>query len=583
MPQPNTISILCIDDEALFLDAFKQKLEREPGFSVTTALTVADALDLINAQYFDVIISDYAMPDIDGVDLLKEIRARGCQSLFVMITAKRLAHIAIDALNCGADYYMQKGAETAHEIAKLIDFIKTSVPKKTAEHEIAEWEQFYQSVIETQVDIVCRLSPDGAIAFVNEAGVRFFNKSYEEILQDNYFTLIPGDDRSHVTGYLEELSAIKPDILLEHKIQKPEGTTALLQWSYHGFFSGHGAVTQYQVAGRDTAGLIRIGEPEAPAIPKTPAPAPESAPAVPVTAPAAPNEEVEEVADWKGLVETVQTLDNPVFAVDKTGVIIAWNTALEQLTGVKAGEIIGKGGREYAVPFYGKPSPMLIDHIIAPPGTTPTGLAPVKKVGDTFIGEMEHVKIQGKPMLLWGKGSPVYDAKGTIIAAIEAITVGEPQPGMEAEEYLGGISSITLKVSGEGVGGAIAGAIGSSTGGFGIYATNKRIFIIRSSDLNPESAQGGVKFGTFMMDELFGTTVDTRQKSIKDLEKLQIFEAAKDNIEKIELKKPVLLSGYLTILMKDKSSFRIYIDHKKAFGHIEQLMQSFLPENLKIE
>lgn len=574
MPQPNTISILCIDDEALFLDAFKQKLEREPGFVVTTALTVADALDRINAQYFDVIISDYAMPDIDGVSLLKEIRARGCQSLFVVVTAKRLAHIAIDALNCGADYYLQKGTETAQEITKLIDFIKTSVPKKTAEHEIAEWEKFYQSVIENQADIICRLNPDGTITFVNEPGVRFFNKSYEDLLEENFFTWIPGDDRNCVTGYLQDLSAIKPDVLLEHRIQKPNGTTALLQWRYHGFFSGHGAVTQYQATGRDTTDLIRIGGQASPAA-ATAAPA-----AAPVLAPSAPPDEA--VPDWKGLAGTVQTLDNPVFAVDKKGVIIAWNTALEQLTGVPAASMIGKGDREYAVPFYGKAAPMLIDQIIAPPGTTPTGLAPIKKVGDTFIGEMEHVKIQGKPMLLWGKGSPVYDAKGVLIAAIEAITVGEPQPGTEAEEYLGGISSITLKVSGEGVGGAIAGAIGSSTGGFGVYATTRRLFVISNTDMNPEAGQG-VKFGTFMMDELFGTTVDTRQKSIADLEKFRIFEAQKGDIEVIELKKPVLLSGYLTITMQDKSSFRLYIDHKKAYGHIEQLMKSFSPENLKIE
>jgi PAS domain S-box-containing protein len=576
MPQPNTISILCIDDEALFLDAFGQKLEREPGFSVTTALTVADALELIDAQYFDVIISDYAMPDIDGVSLLKEIRARGCQSLFVMVTAKRLAHIAIDALNCGADYYLQKGTETAQEIAKLIDFIKTSVPQKTAEHEIAEWERFYQSVIENQADIICRLTQDGAITFVNEPGVRFFDKSYEDLLQDNFFIRIPDDERRPVTGYLQDLSAIKPDVLLEHRIQKSNGTTALLQWSYHGFFSGHGAVTQYQAIGRDTADIIRIGEQASPAATA----AATAAQANPAPAPMAPPAEA--VPDWKGLTETLQTLDNPVFAVDKNGVIIVWNTALEQLTGVPAAGMIGKGAREYAVPFYGKAAPMLIDQIIAPPGTTPTGLAPIKKVGDTFIGDVEHVKIQGKPMFLWGKGSPVYDAKGVLIAAIEAITVGEPQPGTEAEEYLGGISSITLKVSGEGVSGAIAGAIGSSTGGFGVYATTRRLFIISNTDMNPEAGQG-VKFGTFMMDELFGTTVDTRQKTIADLEKLRLFEAQKADIEVIELKKPVLLSGYLTITLQDKSSFRLYIDHKKAYGHIEQLMKSFSPENLKLE
>jgi PAS domain S-box-containing protein len=581
MPQSNTISILCVDDEPLFLDAFKQKLEREAGITVTTVSTVADALELLNSQYFDVIISDYAMPDMDGLALLQEIRARGCQSLFVVVTAKRLAHIAIDALNAGADYYLQKGVESAQEINKLISFIKKSVPERNAGHEAGEWERFYQSVIENQTEVICRLNPDGTFTFINDAGIRFFKKSYEEVLRDNFFSKIPDKDRKQVVASLQDLSEIKPDALLEHQVTGGDGKPALIQWNYHGFFATHGEVVQYQVAGRDITSLTRIGqkEPARSAVSTTP-PAPPAAPAASATAPPLPAKE--EAADWKGLVETVQTLDNPVFAVDKKGVIIAWNKALEQLTGVTAAAMIGKGDREYAVPFYGKPAPMLIDHIVAPPGSTPAGLPAIKKVGDTYIGDVEHVKIKGKPMLLWGKGSPVYDAKGTMIAAIEAITVGEPQPGTEAEDYLGGISSITLKVSGEGVGGAIAGAIGSSTGGFGVYATSRRMFIIRNPELNAENPQG-VQFGTFIMDELFGTTVDTRQKSIPDLERLRVFEAEKDDIEKIELKKPVLLSGYMTITMKDKSSFRIYIDHKKAFTHIEQLMKTFSPENLKVE
>jgi PAS domain S-box-containing protein len=577
MPQSGTISILCVDDEPMFLDAFQQKLERE-GFTVTPVSTVTEALELLNTEYFDVIISDYSMPDMDGLSLLREIRSRGCHSLFVVVTAKRLAHIAIDALNAGADYYLQKGTESAHEMTNLAEFIRQSVPEKNAVHELEEWEKFYQSVIENQAEIIGRLNPYGTVTFINEAGVRFFRKSYDEILESNFFSSIPDEDRKQVMTSLQDLSAIKPDALLEHRIVGGDGKTALYQWYYHGFFANQGALTQYQVAGRDIAGLIRIGQRE-PARSAARVATPAAAPSAPPQA--APQKE--EAADWKGLVETVQTLDNPVFAVDKNGIIIAWNKAIEQLTGVTAAAMIGKGGREYAVPFYGKPTTMLIDQIIAPKGTTPGGLpAAIKKVGDTYIGDVEHVKIQGKPMLLWGKGSPVYDGKGTLIAAIEAITVGEPQPGTEAEEYLGGISSITLKVSGEGVGGAIAGAIGSSTGGFGIYATSRRMFVIRSPELSTEGPQG-VQFGTFIMDELFGTTVDTRQKSLKELEKLRIFEAAKENIEKIELKKPVLLSGYLTVFLKDKNSFRVYIDHKKAFSHIEQLMKSFLPEHLKIE
>lgn len=583
MPDSDPISILCVDDEPLFLEAFQHLLERE-GFQVTTVAGVSEALELLNSEYFDVISADYAMPEMDGLSFLREVRSRGCESLFIIVTARRLAHISIDAINAGADFYLQKGTDMTTEIRKLSAFIRKSVPEKIAGREIREWEKYYKSVVESQGEIILRINPDGTITFVNEAGVKFFNTPYEDLLDQNFFTRIPDEDRREVMAHLKDLSTINPEALFEHRIVDGSRKPDLRQWYYHGFFASGGALSQYQVSGRDISRIIRVGVKE-PVQTGGPAEAPAAGPTAAVPEiPAQPDPQNEEVTNWSGLVDTIRTIDTPVFAVDRKGIIIAWNNAIAELTGVSPDVMLGRGDQEYAVPFYGKPVPMLIDQIIAPPGTVPVGLpSSIRKVGDTFIGEVENVKIQGKPMLLWGKGSPVFDSRGGLIAAVESITVGEPQPGKEVEEYLGGISSITLKVSGEGVGGAIAGAIGSATGGFGIYATNKRLFVIQNPELNPAGGSGGVQFGAFMMDELFGTTVDSRQKSIAELEKFRVFEAEKEQIDKLDLKKPVLLSGYLTITLKDKSSFRIYIDHKKAFGHIEQLIRLFSPENLKIE
>jgi PAS domain S-box-containing protein len=574
LPQSNTISILVVDDDPSVLDSFKIILEREPGYTVETMATSTDALDLLDTRYFDVIISDYAMPDIDGIALLREARARGCQSLFVIVTGKRLAHIAMDALNSGADFYIQKGAETGQEFARLIEFINTNVPKQNAEHAVVEWERFYHSVVESAPDLICRILPDGSFTYTNESCLHLFKKQYNDMISQNLFSLIPEEEKASVLSQLQNLSAVKPDVLIEHRVRADGSKTPVLQWYYHGFFSPHGAVSEYQVAGRSMEGLIQIGEKGSAKTVPAAVQAPSSAPAK------------TDAYDWKGLVDTIQSLENPVFAIDKSGTVIAWNKAIEQLTGVEASRMVGKGRQEYAVPFYGKQTPMLIDHIFLPPGSpTAANLPAIKKVGDTYIGEMEHVTIKGKPMLLWGKGSPVYDGKGTLIAAIEVITVGEPQTGADAaglEKYLGGISSITLKVSGEGVGGAIAGAIGSTTGGYGVYATDQRVFVIRNPDLDAEKSQG-VQFGTFIMDELFGMTVDTRQKSIKDLERLKVFEAWKKDIVSINMKKPVLLSGYLTFMVHNVGSFRVYIDHKKSFTHLEQLMQAFCPDKIKME
>ncbi|MFA7695046.1 MAG: response regulator, partial [Methanoregula sp.] len=215
---PQTIAILCIDDENLFLDAFRARLEQETDLAVTTASTTDEALDLLNEQYFDVIISDYAMPDMDGLSLLKEIRARGGQSIFVVATAKRLAHIAKDALNTGADYYLQKGADMANEVSRLIDFIRTRVPQKNAEFELVAWARFYNSIVDNGPELICRIKPDGALTFVNEPCVHLFKKPYRQLVQENFFDYVPGSERQEILSYIQALSPENPDCLLLHTV-----------------------------------------------------------------------------------------------------------------------------------------------------------------------------------------------------------------------------------------------------------------------------------------------------------------------------------------------------------------------------
>ncbi|HVP96280.1 response regulator [Methanoregula sp.] len=574
-----TISLLCIDDEPLFLDAFKARLEQEKDLAITTTMSAADALDLLNRQYFDVIVSDYSMPDMDGLVLLKEIRARGGQSIFVMATAKRLAHIARDALNSGADYYLQKGADMAGEVARLVDFIRVRVPQKNAEYELIAWARFYNSIVDSGADLVARIKADGSFTFGNERCVHLYKKPYRQLVKENYFAFIPDSERGEILSRLQALTPEKPDCLLQHRVIAGDGRSVLLEWAYHGFFSPAGAIQEYQVGGRDTSGLIRIGAGAPTAAEEAGAAATDGEH---VSAPA------EKAEEWSDLMATLQSLDAPVFAIDTKGVIIAWSAKLAQLTGVPAAEMIGKGGQEYAVPFYGKPGPMLIDNVIRAPGSrTDRIIPPAQKVGDTYIGEKEHVAIRGRPMILQAKCSPLQDATGQVIAAIEAITVSEEEAqapgGARTEEYLGGISSLTLKTATEGVSGAIAGAIGSAMGGFGIYATSRRLFIIRNPDLDVSGPQGGVQFGTFIMDELFGTSSDTSQKTLGELESLRVFEADREDLAKIVLKKPVLLSGYLDIRKTDGTSFRMYIDHKKAYTYIENLLKMFAPDILSFE
>ena len=568
------VSILCVDDEPFFLDSFRQILEREPGFSVQTCGTGADAIEFMNTYYFDVIIADYAIPDIDGITLLKDVRARGYIGLFIIVTGKHRAHIAIDALNNGANYYFQKGGEAVQDVPQLVEFIRKGVGKGQAGSAQPENDTKYRSIIDNHPDLLCRFQPGGTVTFVNDAYWHFMGIPRDTCVGSNFLSVIPENERKTVETQLHALSPAKPGVVIEHKIIKGNGSTPRLQWNYRAVFNAGGTIAEYQTSGRDISNLIQhtmVAEVEKKS----------AAPTGPVASPPLVSSD-----EWKSLAETIKTLENPVFAIDRQGIVIAWNAAMEQLTGVNEKAMLGKGNNEYAVPFYGHARPMLIDYLITPADKVQQGTFPaIKKVGDTFIGEMEHVEIRGKSMFLWGKGTAVHDARGELIAAIQAITVGEQQTSsssLEQETYIGGISSLTLKVAGEGMGGAIAGALGSTTGGYGVYATDKRLFVIQNPDLDVTKPQG-VQFSAFMMDELFGTTIDTHPKTIQQLEKFKVFESDKTEITSLELKKPVLLSGYLTIKTGKAPAFRVYIDHKKAYQHLEQLMKTFSPKVLHLE
>ncbi|MDD1694955.1 MAG: response regulator, partial [Methanoregula sp.] len=66
----------------------------------------------------------------------------------------------------------------------------------------------------------------------------------------------------------------------------------------------------------------------------------------------------------KRLADILAFLPDPVLAIDNKGTVIAWNNAMETLTGVPAADILGKGDHEYSIPFYGERRPILIDLVL---------------------------------------------------------------------------------------------------------------------------------------------------------------------------------------------------------------------------
>ncbi len=569
-----------MDDEPFVLEILENFFKREPGFSVKACSNATDALELLNAHQIDAVIADFGLPDMDGINLLRETRARGFSGLFIIITGKHRAHVAIDALNNGADYYVQKGGGIVNDMEALVDFIKQGVGKIRAERALLENASLYRSVIEQNPDLLCRFLPGGKIRFVNDSYANFTGSKSRDSGDNNFISLLPEDEREKIVERLHNLSPLNPEILIEHAIRKVDGSFPRIQWNYRAIFNTDGDIIEYQTAGRLVHEPGKMVETH-----------PSQSVKDAVSSIQTPGFGTESEDEWKTFTKTIDTLESPVFAIDKTGVVNIWNKAMEQLTGVPSKEMVGKGNREYAIPFFGEPRPMLVDYIVISTDKRQSGKFPgIKRMGNTFIGEMEKVKIREKPMFLWGKGTAIHDEKGMLIAAIETITVAEQQQagqitgGSENEVYIGGISSPTLKVAGGSASGTLAGLIPSPPRGYGIYATNKRLFVIQNPDFDLSKPRG-MQYGPYVLDDLFGTraTIDNRPKTIETIEKLLVYEIQKQDLVTIELMNPVLLPGFLTLYNKSGESFRMFIDHKTAFLQIEHLIKSFYPEILRLE
>lgn len=120
------------------------------------------------------------------------------------------------------------------------------------------------------------------------------------------------------------------------------------------------------------------------------------------------------------LFDIFNFLPDATFAIDTQGRVIAWNRAIEEMTGVKAEDMLGKGNLEYSLPFYGDRRPILIDLVFKPVEEFKKKYRFIKKEGNILIAEA-NVPVRGKARSLWGKASPLYDGKGNIAGAIESI------------------------------------------------------------------------------------------------------------------------------------------------------------------
>jgi DNA-binding NtrC family response regulator len=113
-----TARVLVVDDNARARQSMTDVL-RAAGHDVTSSASAAEALRLLDRGEFDVILTDLQMPGMNGLEFIRALAKRGCDSQIVMVTAFASVSSAVEAMRHGAFDYIEKPFD-AEQLEQLV-------------------------------------------------------------------------------------------------------------------------------------------------------------------------------------------------------------------------------------------------------------------------------------------------------------------------------------------------------------------------------------------------------------------------------------------------------------------------------
>jgi len=163
------LSVMVVDDDPAILDVTRLVLERSHEFTVRTATTSQEALEVLQKNNFDAIVLDYDLPGISGIELLKILRAKGDVTPIIIFTGVGREHAAIAALNNGANFFLQKGDNTDMPFVELQRMIRHAVDQRFMGKAKGLSRKIVFDLVNFSLDAEFAVDPEGHVLAWNRA------------------------------------------------------------------------------------------------------------------------------------------------------------------------------------------------------------------------------------------------------------------------------------------------------------------------------------------------------------------------------------------------------------------------------
>ncbi len=308
-------------------------------------------------------------------------------------------------------------ARRTAELSEANDHLRSEIEtRKKVERALRESEERFRSLFEGHRAAMLLVDPvSGAILDVNEAAAQFYGFSKTELCAMNIAQInqLPGDEIAEACRSIRERktnSYVFPHTIRSGEVRTVEVDSSPIEMGGRMvLFSIVHDITERKCAEDKLAQTNESLQASSEHL--------NQEIAVRLHAEAALRESRQE------LENIIDFLPDATFVINSEGKVIAWNKAIEELTGIKASDMLGKGGYEYALAFHGEKRPMLIDLALKPDEEIEAKYLDVERAGNTLTGQTYTPGLtkDGVSRFFDLTASVLRGSDGSILGAIESM------------------------------------------------------------------------------------------------------------------------------------------------------------------
>jgi PAS domain S-box-containing protein len=184
------INLLLLEDNPGDARLIRELLKEvgTPGFQVTQAGRLSEALEAVTGRSFDIILTDLTLPDSRGLEAFRALRAAAPTTAVIVLSGVDDETLAVGAVREGAQDYLDKGRMEPHLLGRAIRY---AIERQRAEVELILQEAFYHSLVEHLPQNIFRKDLNERFTFANQRFCQLLGRSREEIIGKTDFDFYP--------------------------------------------------------------------------------------------------------------------------------------------------------------------------------------------------------------------------------------------------------------------------------------------------------------------------------------------------------------------------------------------------------